>query len=196
VMWPRRHKSPTLGSMSVTYHYDLANLAHDHPAGYKRELKTWADCLAARVGMAAGGSGTLELRARHTRTTGRATRDSLVVAAAPHSTPSDIARLQHWLPATDISERGALAVAAASVHILKGLRLREVTLKGQRGDFWLEDNAGVAKGLIEMSGTQAGSLCSVYFTKRKQVLGNSTANACFVSVTRFNSRDSYFCRVR
>ena len=183
-------------TMAKTYAYDLSNLPGDHPACYSRELETWADCLAERTGKTTGQAIVLRLRARPDRSTGRATRDDLILSAAPHSTQQELAGLKRTLPATAISERGGLAVAAVVLSVVLQFRIREVTLKGESGDFWLEDQAGVPRGLCEMSGSRNNNLSTLYGGKRSQVLRNQAATECYVSVTRYASRESYFCRVR
>lgn len=182
--------------MPTTYSYDLDHLTSDHPNLYAREVETWASCVAISACVVARATATLEFRTRPGITRGRATRDSLALVAASHSTAASNASLAVTVPASQVSERAGLGVAAAAMAVIAGLRIREVTLRGDKGDFWLEDGLGVPRGMCEMSATTTKSIEEIYRQKRTQILKNSTVPESYTAVTRFNPNAAYFCRVR
>lgn len=182
--------------MATSFYYNLDDLPADHPGLYEPEVRTWASCIAIRTGVAAGGTAVVGLRLRLGRTHGRATRDAINMVAAAHSTPGANSSLSITLPASQISEKAGLGLAAASMVVTAGLRIREVTMRGDKGDYWLEDSAGAPRGMCEMSGTTTKTARKLFDTKRAQILKNKVVSECYTGVSRFTPHDSYFCRVR
>lgn len=182
--------------MPIAYSYDLDHLPSDHPNLYAPEVQTWASCIAISGGVVARATATLEFRARAGLTRGRATRDSLALVAASHSTVASNASLVATVPASQVSERAGLGVAAAAMAVTAGLRIREVTLRGDKGDFWLEDSSGVPRGMCEMSATTTRPIEDLYRQKRSQILENATVRESYTAVVRFHPNAAYFCRVR
>lgn len=93
-----------------------------------------------------------------------------------------------------ITEEAALGVAFLLVsEFLPFDRITRVVQVGGRGDFYLN---GRRDQMIEISGTQSGSLDTLFSRKRAQILLNSKLTKAMVSVTRFESPASRLERVR
>jgi hypothetical protein len=157
------------GSMPTTYSYSLDDLPTDHPACYRRELETWADCVAARTNIVAGIAADIELRLRSSRPNGRATRDTLTLRAANQSTQSDIAALLTTIPVSQVSERAGLGITAAILSEVMDLEISEITLRGEKGDFWLRDKNGSPRGLCEISGSTTSTPLALYRTGKRRI---------------------------
>lgn len=171
--------------------YDLGSLASDHPA----MPDFFISVFVAATGILPGHSGSFSIKTRRS------------VAGSPRSAPWSITvpaghqlhavqAVTKYLPEKILTELAGVTMAAVPLARVLGIRIKEVAMSGERGDYWLETTSGAPAGLIEVSGTLSKSLKTRYQHKRSQVLKNSTAGDCYVSVTHFVKREGYFCRVR
>lgn len=194
---PMNHSQTSSPSVSTgSYAYDLGRIATDHPNLYRPALELWADSLAIRAGQTYKSVVIIALNCRTKGTRGRCRKESLTIKLAMHSSGTSTSKLASSIGYSSVTESAALCVALATIVATSDLRVREVTLRGDSGDYWLVDTKGKARGICEMSGTTTKTAASIYRAKRKQVLSNKSAPECYTSVTRFSPHVSYFCRVR
>jgi len=173
--------------------YDLAQLETDHP-------KIWTDmflrCLAARLLWTAGSIRSFTIRERLGRTKGRPRTQTWVFTMAPFASLQANRKTHSTIASKTLTEHAACAVAGAILPSV-GLQFDEVTVNGDRADYWLADAAGVRAGAMEISGLVTSRLKTRYKKKRAQILKNKGANPALVSVTSFGKPLlGYACRVR
>ncbi len=85
----------------------------------------------------------------------------------------------------ELTGRAAAVAAALLLYDLAGLSFRRVATFGDRGDYWLESDAG----MIEISGIRRGTPSDVAARveqKVAQLFGNPTLEFGYVSVTMFD----------
>ncbi len=173
--------------------YDLSSLDTDHPAIWWREAQL---AFATRAAHASGDSCDFVLALRTKSTSGEPTKHRWTLRSPKWLTASELTKYKNTAPEQDISEAAAIAIAGAVLASECHLRMTQVTLRGERGDYWLAKGKGAGKTLCEVSGTGAGALNGLFTKKKKQVLRNKRAAEAYVSVSRFRSREGRFCRVR
>jgi len=180
-------------SAPVVRPYDLNNLAKHHPTIW---VTAFVLAFVSRTRAARGGNVAImaspdgaELR--------RGKRPEQWQLLTPTSlNASEVVQFGKSFNEKTVTEYAAIAVAGAQIATVLGLRFREVTLVGERGDYWLETADGGSAGMCEISGTVTKSLQGVFKEKRKQILKNRLVSRCYVSVTNFARNEGAFSRVR
>ena len=173
--------------------YLLGSLAQDHP-NVPAELFVLA--FAARIGAGAGSETAISVGTRTSSIRGARQRVAWTFVF-PNSL-NGVDQFRSGLNDTIVTEFAAIAVAASQAVCALGLRFKEVTLRGERGDYWLEDGSGNASGMCEVSGTnrRGTTVGAMFEEKSKQIKQNKKARPCFVAVTSFPRLQGAFCRVR
>jgi hypothetical protein len=177
---------------------DLTRLSGSHPGLYWRRVEDYVECLAVRLRAKAGAIVRWKARARPNNRSGRVPRESWDLIFPSTLSPTDLSLLATSEPANRITEEAAIALAAVGVAEVAALRIREVTLSGDRGDYWLETVSGVSAGLLEVSGSISTKRkpAAIYRAKRRQVLLNKKSNCAYASISHLGEGLGYFCRVR
>lgn len=176
----------------VTVQYDLGNLERDHPVLL---AEYFLFPFLVRTSASPGSTVNIDVGTRTAGTRGKPHRTTWQLKVPATTDPAKVHKCQASVAAKVVTENAAILVAAAQLASLN-LAFEQVTLAGDRGDYWLVDSAGQNAGLCEVSGTTAQSRSSLYQEKRLQVLRNPTASACYVTVTNFQELEGNFCRVR
>jgi hypothetical protein len=84
----------------------------------------------------------------------------------------------------DLTEFAALGVACVLVRSFADLEITEVTMRGERADYWLGDK----QYLLEVSGTESGSLTRLRDQKADQLMANPFNKDGYVCVAVFEER--------
>jgi hypothetical protein len=88
--------------------------------------------------------------------------------------------------ASVITELATLGLACILVTTRAGHQITEVTRRGEKADYWLDD-----KGLLlEVSGQQSGSLDNLCSEKANQLRKNPFGKAGYVCVANFDERSA------
>lgn len=176
--------------------YDLGNLVADHPDHFPPALEAWIGCFAVRTSTFSGGVASLSVKTRPNTTAYRPPKATWAITVPPSVTAAVGVTVQTTFSAGQMSEKAALALAAAQIIAATGRRIREVGQFGDRGDYWLEDKLGTKLNeMVEIAGRQKGDVSSLYKEKRKQVRKNKGLSGSYTSVTVFDGLDGYFCKV-
>jgi hypothetical protein len=89
-----------------------------------------------------------------------------------------------------VTEWAALGVASAVVWCYAGLHVRQVTMQGDRFDFWLSD--GDQEYGLEVSGTMTEEVEARHRAKVQQLLANPHSADGYVVVVGFATREVIF----
>jgi hypothetical protein len=113
-------------------------------------------------------------------------RRSLQLLWSPQSVPG----LPPPVPATTVTEWAALGIACVVLWRYAGARLSEVTLFGDRFDYWV--NRGDERLGLEVSGTVDEDVRARHRDKVRQWRANPYQADGFVVVVGFNARQAIF----
>jgi hypothetical protein len=93
----------------------------------------------------------------------------------------DVALTDNTYQEPVITEFATLGLACILTSRRTGLQITEVTRRGERVDYWLGDKEYV----LEVSGTQSGSLEKLYETKAQQLSENPFEKSGYVCVAEY-----------
>jgi hypothetical protein len=162
--------------------YDLSNLRHDHLIGAGiflpfviSRLRTEADELGT----------TLTVRLRNLTQTGEQ-QGQLRLTWLPADLPAQSLGVQE----RTVTEWAACGVACAVVAVYAGLQIREVTMTGDRFDYWVTD--GERDYGLEVSGTLTEEVETRHRAKRDQLLENPYGVDGYIVVVGFATREVIF----
>src|SRR5688572_7904445 len=128
---------------------------------------------------------------------GRPKKQSWTISTPLALTATEVANTRNTISDKTITEYAACCVAAVLVWSQLRCQCYEVTVSGDRADYWLRDATGAAAGACEVSGLITKKLKTRYRSKRNQILKNKSASPAYVCVVAFTARgEGYFCRVR
>ena len=94
------------------------------------------------------------------------------------------------VPERTVTEWAACGVACVALAVYTSLRVRAVTVNGDRFDYWVDD--GKREYGLEVSGTVADDLKARYRLKVRQLLDNPYGVDGFVIVVGFGTREVSF----
>ena len=91
-----------------------------------------------------------------------------------------------------LMEFAGMGLACIAVHGLAELEITEVTMRGQRADYWLGDRSL----LLEVSARQDGDLDRLFQEKSRQLLANPFGKSGYVFAAHFGRLKArlWFCR--
>jgi hypothetical protein len=101
---------------------------------------------------------------------------------------SDYEKCKNTYQAPVLTEFAALGIACVVSADCSNAQITEVTQRGDKADFWLNDR----QWLLEVSGQESGDLATLRDQKRDQLLANPFEKPGFVCVSNFQQRKSYF----
>ena len=121
---------------------------------------------------------------------------SLMLTISPPTDSAETQKIKGSIDNTRITEFAAILLTALIVEQQLDLDL-ETTQIGDSGDYFLRRKTdGSTVALCEISGTVNGNLTTRFKKKSSQVQKNRAISTCFVSTTRFKSRNGKFSQVR
>ncbi len=176
----------------------LAKISTAHPVLHPRRVDGYIEALAIRMNRTSPGTSTFHGRARPQKLKGPPQKEKWHLVFPTWLNNLLLQATCKTEPEKRITEEAALAIALATLDHASGLRVREVTISGDRGDYWIEDQQGQLVGLLEVSGSIARTrrAAAIYRAKRRQVLRNKQAKIAVTCVSHFGDRRGYYCRVR
>jgi hypothetical protein len=166
--------------------FELEKIAHEHRIG----AEIFVPFAIKRLSEGANATdATLTIKLRNVRGEGEIQRKLRLLWSAENALSKSVGVQEHI-----VTEWAACGVACAVLALYTNFRIREVTMIGDRFDYWVSDN-GQEYGL-EVSGTTTEELEARHNAKVHQLRDNPYGIDGFVIVVGFETKEVIlsFCR--
>lgn len=167
--------------------YRLEVLGGLHP---KIRADDWRSPIVIRLlsgGSYIDGTATIELSCRRQAIEVNAEANERSVELRWENLRSDYEKCKNTYQAPVLTEFAALGIACVVTADCPKAQITEVTQRGDKADFWLNDG----QWLLEVSGQESGDLIALRDKKRDQLLANPFERSGFVCVSNFQQRKTY-----